>query len=94
MDKKENIPWEVEFTSKFRKTVEKHSQEKEFLKALEKKITRLKEDPHLTGKRLCGEMHGYWSTRIVSKFRLIFRIDEANETIFLEAIDHRKDVYE
>ncbi len=94
MNKKESMCWEVEFTLKFKKSISKCRTEKEFLQALDKKIVRLKEDPLLVGKRLCGEMHGFWSTRIVSKFRLIFRIDETNKTVFLEAIDHRKDVYE
>ena len=61
--------------------------------ALDKKIQKLKEDPESIGGFLSGKLHGYKSTRIVRKFRLIFRISNQENKIYLSAIDHRKTSY-
>jgi len=63
------------------------------LDALDKKIQKLKEDPESIGGFLSGKLHGYKSTRIVRKFRLIFRISNQENKIYLSAIDHRKTSY-
>lgn len=65
----------------------------ELLRELDKKIQRLKQEPQSIGKELRGELHPSRSTRVYMKYRLIFQIDEKNKKVYLEAIDHRKDVY-
>ncbi len=61
---------------------------------LDKKIQKLKEEPLSIGKQLHGELYPSLSTRVYKKYRLIFQIDARNKRVFLEAIDHRKEVYE
>lgn len=94
MDKKENTLWAIELTPEFKKTIKKHNKEKDFLQAFSKKITKLQEDPFSLGKELHGDLHGLSSTRILGKFRLVFKVDASNKRIVLFDVDHRKDVYE
>lgn len=61
---------------------------------MDKKIQKLKESPENIGGFLSGSLHGYKSTRIIGKFRLIFRIAYEENKVYLTAIDHRKLIYE
>lgn len=45
------------------------------------------------GGELAGNLHGHKPARLAKKFRLVFSIDDKNKTVYLEAIDHRKDIY-
>lgn len=85
--------WKVLATDTFLKELKKHKKEKEIYQELDAKVERLKEDPHLVGGNLAGKLHGYKSTRLSRIFRLIFSIDEEQHVVYLQAIDHRKDVY-
>ena len=84
----------MESTNTFLVALKEHKKNSELLRALDKKIERLKENPHSVGGKLSGELHGWQSTRLVRKFRLLFRIDEAQKKVFLGAIDHRGIVYD
>lgn len=85
--------WIIKRTDTFLKHIKKHKNNKELLNELDKKIKRLKEDPNVIGGMLSGSLHGYRSTRLTGKFRLIFKIDEEGQTVFLVALDHRGKVY-
>lgn len=85
--------WEIIVTSTFSEEFKKHKKEGEFVNALDKKIQRLKEDPKNLGGFLAGKLHGYKSTRIIGKFRLIFKIISEENKVYLCAIDHRKFIY-
>ncbi|MBS3125761.1 hypothetical protein J4211_05965 [Candidatus Woesearchaeota archaeon] len=85
--------WSVERTGTFLDSLKEHKKNRELLEALDKKIKRLELDPHSVGGMLCGELHGWQSARLVRKFRLLFKIDEARRKVFLGAIDHRGKVY-
>lgn len=85
--------YEIKVTETFTKEFKKHQKDGEFVQALDRKIKRLEANPHEVGGNLSGKLHGYKSTRIVRKFRLIFRIDELSKSVLLVAIDHRKIVY-
>ena len=61
---------------------------------MDKKIARLQTDPEHIGKPLRGALHGYRSTRVLQDFRLLFTIDNERQTVTLETLDHRKDVYD
>ena len=87
------MPWEIAVTDTFSKEFKKHKKDKEFVNALDKKIQRLKEEPENVGGYLSGELHGYKSTRIIKKFRLIFRISNQENKVYLSSIDHRKTGY-
>ena len=88
------MPYEVVTTDTFSKEFKKHKKEGEFVKALDAKIQRLKESPENVGGYLSGELHGYKSTRIIKRFRLIFKIEEKEKKVYLVSIDHRKSAYD
>lgn len=87
------MSWIPERTDAFLEALKSHKKNAELLHALDKKIQRLKEDPFSVGGLLSGELHGWHSTRLVRKYRLLFKIDEASKKVFLGAIDHRGSVY-
>ena len=84
------MSWKVVRTETFYRMFKKYSRNEEFVKALDKKIQRLKEHPSSVGGFLSGKLHGYKSTRLIKKLRLIFRINEIESCVFLVGIDHRK----
>lgn len=86
--------YEIFGTDSFSGAVKKQKKNKRLLNELEKKIQKLKENPENVGKDLSGGLTGHKSTRLVKKFRLIFKIDKKNKRVYLEALDHRKYVYE
>ena len=88
------MSWNVVVTESFSKTFKKYKKNKEFSAALESKIQRLKENPEAVGGYLAGRLHGYKSTRLVGKFRLIFKVSKPDNNVYLIAIDHRKFNYE
>lgn len=87
------MAYEIKVTEIFSKQFKKHTKDGEFVNALDKKIEKLKINPLEIGGFLSGELHGYKSTRIIWKFRLIFKIDDQKKVVYLSAIDHRKIVY-
>ena len=86
--------WRVIRTERFSREFKKLEKNVEFVNALDKKIKRFKEDPHSIGGYLSGRLHGYKATRLVRKFRILFRISEEDKTVYLVAIDHRGHDYE
>ncbi len=85
LDNQKNCP--------FLKDLKKHRKNYELLQELDQKIRRLEEDPIAIGGELSGNLVGKRSTRLASKFRLIFKIDEGEQVVYLMAIDHRGKVY-
>ncbi len=85
--------WILKRTDTFLDTLRKHKHNTELLNELDKKIQKLLENPLSIGGYLSGNLYGYKSTRLIRKFRLIFSIDEKNKTVYLVALDHRKDAY-
>ena len=82
--------WKIIQTETFSKGFKKYKRNREFVTALNKKILRLKENPESVGKELAGRLHGYKSTRLITKFRLIFKISNQENSVFLVGFDHRK----
>ena len=85
--------YEIVVTDTLSKEFRKYEKDGEFVNALDKKVERLKENPNNVGGFLSGKLHGYKSTRIIRKFRLIFKIVERERKVNLCAIDHRKSAY-
>lgn len=52
----------------------------------------LAEDPHRTGPRLGKSFEGHWRARR-GEYRVRYRIDEADETVYVLDVDYRRDVY-
>lgn len=88
------MTWKVISTETFSKQFKKHKKDGEFVKILDNKIKRLKENPENVGGYLSGKLHGYKSTRILKKLRLVFKIVNEKQEVHLMAIDHRKFDYE
>ena len=88
------MEWKVISTETFSKQFKKHKKEGEFVKSLNNKIQRLQENPEKVGGYLSGKLHGYKSTRILRKLRLVFKILMEKQEVHLMAIDHRKFDYE
>ncbi|MBU4116267.1 MAG: hypothetical protein KKG94_00825 [Nanoarchaeota archaeon] len=80
--------WKVITTKTFSKAFKKYKKDSEFTKVIEQKIKRFKENPHNVGGNLSGKLKGYKSTRIIRKFRLLFKI--VADKVYLISIDHRK----
>jgi mRNA-degrading endonuclease RelE of RelBE toxin-antitoxin system len=56
-------------------------------------ITRpLLDRPRIVGKPLARELAGYHSARR-GAYRVVYRIDEQTQTVYVVRIDHRADVY-
>ena len=88
------MEWKVISTETFSKQFKKHKKDGEFVKILNNKIKRLKENPENVGGYLSGKLNGYKSTRILRKLRLVFKILMEKQEVHLMAIDHRKFDYE
>jgi len=88
------MTWSIERTDTFLDALKEFKKNTELLNSLEKKLQRLQEDPYAVGGRLSGKLHGWHSTRLVGKFRLLFKIDDNQKIVYLGAIDHRGNVYE
>nr|MBI4156570.1 type II toxin-antitoxin system RelE/ParE family toxin [Candidatus Woesearchaeota archaeon] len=87
------MAWKVIRTDRFSEEFKKFEKNKEFSEALDKKIKKLKEDPNIGGY-LSGKLYGYKSIRLLRKFRILFKINESENKVYLIAIDHRGHVYE
>ncbi len=86
--------WSIERTDSFLDALKEFKKNSDLINALEKKLKRLEEDPLSVGGFLSGKLHGWHSTRLVGKFRLLFKVDKDRKVVFLGAIDHRSSVYE
>ena len=56
------------------------------------RIKELVENPY-SGKRLEKELSGYLSLR-AKRFRILYKIQEKNQTIEIHYVGHRKDIYQ
>jgi mRNA-degrading endonuclease RelE of RelBE toxin-antitoxin system len=88
------MTYELVATATLKKALQQHRRDRALLDAVDTKLARLRADPHHVGKPLAGQLHGFHTTRLVKNFRLLFTIDVAAHTVTLEALDHRKDVYD
>jgi len=88
------MAWAIKSTESFIIALKEYKKNKLLLDALDKKFIRLKEDPHSVGGMLSGKLHGLQSTRLIRRFRLLFRLDEPNSIVYLIAIDHRSSAYD
>jgi mRNA-degrading endonuclease RelE of RelBE toxin-antitoxin system len=87
------MTWTIERTETFLEALKVHKKNAALIHALNRKITRLQEDPASIAGWLAGQLHRWRSTRLIKNFRLLFRIDTTGQRVILGAIDHRKDIY-
>ncbi len=56
------------------------------------RIDKLSESPEMQGKPLLGELDGYYSVRAVGqRYRIIYKIEQAQVTVLVVALGIRKD---
>jgi len=84
------VLWEIVRTDTFSQTFKKYQKNKIFVYAIDKRMQRLKENPHNVGGYLSGRIDRYKSARLIGKLRLIFGISEKSKIVYLIATDHRK----
>lgn len=85
------MPYKVlikESAAKDLKDIDK-TQGRRILTAIERKLS---EAPRKTGEPLKGKYKGFWKMYVVP-YRVIYSIDDKDETVFIEKVGHRKDVY-
>jgi len=58
-------------------------------KAIDERLTN---NPSQLGKPLHYKLKGYWRLR-VSNYRIVYHIKDADKTVSIIAIKHRKDIY-
>ena len=75
------MPWSLVRTDGFSSVFKKYGRDKAFVDALDKRIEKLRENPLSIGGFLSGDLHGFKATRIIKKFRLIFKIDEGERRV-------------
>jgi len=85
--------WKIKRTDTFLKQLKRHKKNGQLLLELDKVITRLQDNPRIGG-RLSGALHGKTSVRLTQRIRLIFQVDEQNNTVYLIALDHRETIYQ
>ena len=56
------------------------------------RLDMLRKDP-FAGRRLERELSGYRSLR-AGRFRIIYKVNEENESLEIHYVGHRKDIYE
>jgi addiction module RelE/StbE family toxin len=88
------MTFKVRATPAFQDALKTHQRNRSLLDAMDKKLDRLRADPYHVGKPLSGQLHGQRATRLRKNFRLLFTIDDQHLIVLLEALDHRKDVYD
>ena len=87
------MTWTIEFDDRARKELRKldTSSQQDVLKYLKERLSKIK-DPKIFGKPLLYEKSGLWRYR-VRDIRIVCRISEDDQLIFITRIGHRKHVY-
>ncbi len=85
------VPFDVRITHRARKDIETLPPKlREKLRDI--LINRIAAEP-FSGKKLVGDLAGYWSVRLTHRDRIVYRIDERNRTVFiLRARTHYHDL--
>ena len=85
--------WAIEFLPEAAKELRKLDRQvaARIIKTLEERIAPL-DDPRLLGAPLVGEHAGYWRWRI-GDYRVVARIEDAQVTVLVVRVAHRREVY-
>lgn len=77
----ERDPYRLEITRKALKDIE-HLSPKLKKKLREILINRIAVDPY-SGKRLVGDLSGYWSVRLNLRDRIVYKVDEDQRVVYI-----------
>ena len=88
------MAWAIEWEEKALKELKKLDKtiQKKILKFLNTRIAKL-ENPRTSGKSLSYDKYGLWRYRL-EDFRIVCRIDDAEITILVVQVGHRKEIYD
>ncbi|WP_344877602.1 type II toxin-antitoxin system RelE/ParE family toxin [Allokutzneria multivorans] len=84
--------FELSWSSAARRAVAKDLPEAVAAAVLELVLGPLRENPYRVGKPLREPFEGVWSARRAT-YRVLYRINEEERTVLIEAIKHRGDAY-
>jgi mRNA interferase RelE/StbE len=91
--REKKVAWTIEWEEKALKEVNKLDKHirKKIYSFLTDRIASL-ENPRTSGKPLSYDKYGLWRYRL-EDFRIICRINDADITILVVQVGHRKDIY-
>lgn len=73
--------WEIRFTKEAAKDIRKLPPKLQ-RKLREILLAHIATDP-FSGKKLVGDLHGFYSVRLTLKDRVVYTIDESRHTVFI-----------
>ncbi|MDY6864476.1 MAG: type II toxin-antitoxin system RelE/ParE family toxin [Halobacteriota archaeon] len=87
--------YSLKYTKTFKKQIDRlKKKDKALMEELMKKVKKLQDVPH-SGKLLKYQLsyYRYRSLRIKKKYRLVYVVDENENTVILVAFGHREEIY-
>ena len=85
-------PYTLRWSVAAKRAINKELPEAVAAAALELILKALRANPHQVGKPLHAPMEGIWSARR-AMYRVLYRIDDADHTVTIETIRHRRNAY-
>jgi mRNA interferase RelE/StbE len=85
-------PYTLLWSGPAKRAIDKELPETVAAAALELILGALRDDPRRVGKPLHAPMEGIWSARR-AMYRVLYRIDDADHTVTIETIRHRRSAY-
>jgi mRNA interferase RelE/StbE len=87
------MKWRIDYSRDAQKFIEKQDIGNEAKEELKKFLMRLKgENVNVDIKKLTGDWTGYYRLR-KGKIRIIFSLNKSENSLYVEKIDYRGDVY-
>ena len=85
--------YSLKYTKTFKKQIDRLKKKgKALMEELMKKVKKLQDVPH-SGKLLKYQLSYYRSLRIKKKYRLVYVVDENENSVILVAFGHREEIY-
>lgn len=85
-------PYTVHWSAPAKRAIDKELPETAAAAALELILGALRNDPRHVGKPLRAPLDGVWSARR-AMYRVLYRIDDDERVVLIEAIRHRRSAY-
>ncbi len=84
------MPYQILITETAKKKLRKF--DREIQRRFFKKVDKVKDDPKTFLKPLRSDMKGQWEYYFEKSFRIIFKINEKDKTLTVDAIKHKNDM--
>ncbi|MBN1454732.1 MAG: type II toxin-antitoxin system RelE/ParE family toxin [Methanomicrobia archaeon] len=87
------MSYQLKYTRTFEKQIEKlKKKDRTLMEETAKRVEKLQDAPY-TGKALKYELNPYRSIRVKGRYRLVYKVNDAEKDIILVAFGHRKEIY-